>query len=529
MGMAGGAYKADKERAQLALQARQIANQSTQARQNAILRQKEIDLRKQAREDSIAMHNRELEVRDRQRGFENDLRQKQLDANIEHQRRVDDIALRAAERADALLQQRLAKQSQVYSGYEKMAKQARAQQEERQALGASAVASVMKLALKSGGKNEKGELQKGMVPMYALQALNRDMGFDGENQGFVSGGYTSNGDFFLQFAQKDPQSGQIVTRPQVISPIDQYRIMHQQQGIFDNSDRGSMAAQLKKTGFRDDEILLASGINQTQLEQMRKLATAKQTQDTTLKDRMAGLSMIKDFLDKTADLDEATEKSLRGAYQNGIMQIASQYAPKAPEPGKNAPMMNEDGTLTLPNGTTLRKDQEYTNPQDGKKYIWRGGDPKNFEAMAGGDNGSGAQGGENGLQKYGDQGKGRDTMTDSEFSARRAHQAQYYGKVQPGYEMEGDDTAGGENTEETNPAAVEQPTPTKGGGMAGGAAGGAGGAAHAGGGDEAKVMYDRLKSRGLIDKDMSLEDFTRQFNEENEPEEEMQQTGGEME
>lgn len=95
--------------------------------------------------------------------------------------------------------------------------------------------------------------------------------------------------------------------------------------------------------------------------------------------------------------------------------------------------------------------------------------------------------------------------------------------------MEGDDTAGGENTEETNPAAVEQPTPTKGGGMAGGAAGGAGGAAHAGGGDEAKVMYDRLKSRGLIDKDMSLEDFTRQFNEENEPEEEMQQTGGEME
>lgn len=495
MGMAGGAYKADKERAQLALQARQIANQSAQAHQNALLRQQELELRKKAREDSIAMHNRELEARDRQRGFENDLRQQQLDANIEHQRRVDDIALRSAERADALLQQRLAKQSQVYSGYEKMAKQAKAQQEERQALGASAVASVMKLAMKSGGKNEKGELQKGMVPMYALQALNRDMGFDGENQGFVSGGYTSNGDFFLQFAQKDPQSGQMVTRPQVISPIDQYRIMHQQQGIFDNSDRGSMAAQLKKSGFRDDEILLASGINQTQLEQMRKLAAAKQTQDTTLKDRMAGLSMIKDFLDKTADLDEATEKSLRGAYQNGIMQLASQYAPKPPEPGKNAPMMNEDGTLTLPNGTTLRKDQEYTNPQDGKKYIWRGGDPKNFEAMASGE------------QQNGNKPTER----------------------QPGYEMEGDDPAGDENPAETNPAGGEQPTPPQGGGMAGGAAGGAGGSAPAGGGDEAKAMYDRLKSRGLIDKSMSLEDFTRQFNDDNEPEEEMPPMGGEME
>jgi len=487
MGMAGGAFKGDTERAKLALQARQIANQSRsinnqheQALRAQRLREQELASRDAARAQSDANTNREL-----------DMRQQMIDANTAHQERQDALAARtadrAAERADALLQQRLAQQNKVYGGYEQLARQSKAQQQQRQEQGASAVASVMKLAMKSGGTDPKtGKVSKGAVPMYALQALNRDMGFDGENQGFVSGGYTSNGDFYLQYAQKDPQTGQIVTTPQIMKPIDQYKVMHQQQGIFDNNDRGTMAAQLKQAGFRDDEILLASGINQTQLEQMRKLAAAQQSKDSTIKDRLSGLSVIKDFLDKNiADLDEQTAANLKGAYQNGVMQIASQFAPKAPEPGVNAPTLNNDGTLTLPNGQNLRKDQEYTNPQDGKKYIWRGGDAKNWEAIEnGGENGGGQQTqqpqGDSEQQKY-----QRATTNNDAFDALNpegmpGREAKLIS--QGGYQPEGPDQEPG-----VGPRVSNLPE----------------------GGDNSQMeaMFNRLKAKGIIDKDMTLEDF----------------------
>ena len=506
MGMAGGAYKGDMERQKLALQAQQIANQNAQAQQSAALRQRELDMREQARDDANALTNREMDIRERQQGIENGFRQQQLDASRVHQDRVDSLAERAAERADALLQQRFVQQSKVYGGYEQLAKQAKAQQQQRQAQGASAVASVMKLAMSSGGKDPKtGATGKGMVPMYALQALNRDMGFDGENQGFVSGGYTQNGDFFLQFARKDPQTGQMVTQPQVLKPMDQYRIMNQQQGIFNNEDRGHMASQLRQAGFRDDEIMLASGINQTQLEQMRKLASAKQVQGETLKEKLSALSLIKGFIDSNGeDIDEQTLAGLKSAYANGIQGIASQFASAQPKAGGNAPTLNADGTLTLPNGTTLRKDQEYTNPSNGYKYIWRGGDVKNFERIH---------------QPQ----EGNQTMTDSEFSSRRAHQAQFYGKVRPGYELDGDDeldkpaaTADtGGAPAAANPQGVEDGGKPQ-GGMAGGASGGPDGAAPQGGKrSDMEAMFNRLKEKGLIDDDMSLRQFI-ELNEEDE-------------
>lgn len=386
MGMAGGAYKSDKERAELALRAAQIANQNAQAQQNAALRQQELDQRSQAQSDDRELANRRLDMMDEQTSFENDLKREKQSSDIEHQQTMDGIALRAAERAEMDWQQKYAQQGQVYQGYEQLAAQSRKQQEQRLALGQSAIASAMKLAMNSGGKDANGARQKGAVPMYALQALNRDLGFDGQNQGIVAGGFTANNDFYLQFAQKDPQTGQMVTTPQILSPMDQYRVMHQQMGIFDNNDRGAMAMQLKNSGFRDDEILLASGLNQTQLEELRKAASVKQTQGMNTKERFSQLSMIKTFLDgeQGANLDEETRTALNTAYKNGIMQIASQFMPQqqAANQRNNAPVVGKDGTmLTMPNGTTLRKDQEYTNPRDGKKYIWRGGDPKNFEPI----------------------------------------------------------------------------------------------------------------------------------------------------
>ena len=500
MGMASGAYKGDQERARLALQRQQMANQNAQAMANLRMRQ-------QDRDDANALAKRKMDLYERQQSMENDLQQRRLDATIAHQERADALAERAAERADLLMQQKLAQQNQIYSGYEKLAKQAQAQREQKQALGASAVASVMKLAMKSGGQNDKGERQKGAVPMYALEALNRDMGFDGQNQGFVAGGYTQNGDFYLQFAQRDPQSGQMVTRPQIIKPIDQYRIMHQQQGIFDNSDRGAMAAQLKSAGFRDDEILLASGINQTQLEQMRKLAAAKQSQESSMKERLSGLSMIKDFLEKNgADVDEQTIAGLRAAYQNGIQQIAAQFAPKAPEPGVNAPQMNEDGTLTLPNGTTLRKDQEYTNPADGQKYIWRGGDASNFEALKSAEDNGASKPPESPENKRFKMNKAANDAFDDIHSMSADGVRDQALQAQGGYKPEDANEEPG-----IGPRAGNQPTLDddirNSGGMAGGAAGGAGGGGPGGNANEMKQMYERLKASGDLDENVSFADF----------------------
>lgn len=502
MGMAGGAYKGDMERRKLALQ-------NAQAQQSAALRQQELEQREKSRAESKALAEREMDFRQQQQQWDNDFRQQRQNADIAHLQTQDEIALRAVERADEVLRQKYAQQSQVYGGYEQLAKQARAQQEQRQALGQSAVASVMKLAMSSGGTDPKtGTTGKGMVPMYALQALNRDMGFDGENQGFVSGGYTQNGDFYLQYAQKDPQTGQMVMRPQVLKPMDQYRIMNQQQGIFNNEDRGNMAAQLKQAGFRNDEILLASGINQTQLEQMQKLAKAKQAQGDTLKDRLAALSAIKSFMmssdDPTkfnADLDEQTLAQLKAAYANGIQGIASQFATTQPKAGGNALTLNKDGTLTLLNGKTLRPGQEYTNPKDGAKYIWKGGGVglDSFEKIETGD--IAAQ------QRQRQPGEGNQTMTDSEFSARRAHQAQYYGKIQPGYELEGDEQLAQQANSTQNEDTANAPS----GGMAAGASVTSGapapGGSQGGDSDDMEKMFNALKAKGIINKDMTLDQF----------------------
>ena len=105
-------------------------------------------------------------------------------------------------------------------------------------------------------------------------------------------------------------------------------------------------------------------------------------------DKFKELMEIKDYVDNNKDkLDEATRTKLMGAYQNGIMQIAGRYSPQpsgANDGGETSGLsISDDGILHLPNGKAIRKDQEYTNPQDGKKYIWRGGDARNWEEIGG--------------------------------------------------------------------------------------------------------------------------------------------------
>ena len=226
-------------------------------------------------------------------------------------------------------------------------------------------------------------------------------------------------------------------------------------------------------------------------EQMQKLAKAKQVQGDTLKDRIAALSAIKSFMmssdDPTkfnADLDENTLAQLKAAYANGIQGIASQFASAQPKAGGNALTLNKDGTLTLSNGKTLRPYQEYTNPKDGAKYIWKGGGVglDSFEAIKTGDNAA--------QQRQRQPGEGNQTMTDPEFSTRRAHQAQYYGKILPGYELEGDEQL------------AQQADPTQNENVAN-----APGGSQGGNGGDMEKMFNALKAKGIINKDMTLDQF----------------------
>ena len=82
-------------------------------------------------------------------------------------------------------------------------------------------------------------------------------------------------------------------------------------------------------------------------------------------------------------LDEEKRKELTAARDLIVQSIVSPYARRPeprPEQSRNVPVV-KDGVLVLPNGKVLRKDQEYVNPGDGKRYIWRGGDPRNFELI----------------------------------------------------------------------------------------------------------------------------------------------------
>lgn len=522
MGMAGGAYKADKDRAERALRARQMANQAHQANQAAALRARELDMRERARQDALAQQAEENDYRRMQYDREFDLRQQKQQADIAHQERRDALLERAQGnmRADRELAAKMKQQADVFSGYAQLGQRERAQREQRQAQGASAVASVLKLA----GMQGKDGKQRGVVPMYALQALNRDMGFDGQNQGFVQGGYTSNGDFFLTYAQRDPQSGQMVTRDQILSPIDQFKIMHQQPGIFNDEDRGNQAGVLKKMGYRDNEILLASGIDQTKLEQMQKLMAKQQSGQTGLKDQLAGLKMLQDFVtNEGANLGEEDLAAFKGAITSGMKNLASQFMPREQQPGVNGPQLSEDGaTLKLPNGVTLQKDQEYTNPQDGKKYIWRGGDAKNFEAV--GANGQQPQG-QQPQKPLTDLEKGKlnndafDALNPEGMPGRDAKLA-----AQGGYQVEDPSQIEGVGPRISNlpegqepGATVEPPATHASGGMAAGAAGAAGGAAPAGG-DGNQKMFDSLKRQGAIDKDLTFEQFCEMLKDE-QPEE----------
>ena len=266
---------------------------------------------------------------------------------------------------------------------------------------------------------ENGRLSDAQVKyLNSKRGLKVDGGGIQNGQIMEAGFNPKTGGYGFVFASVDP-NGNVSYRPQEIPQTEIYGMMSGRPEWFgaDRIRNVGMAIQKSDPSFTDDRLKalgtmysdrrnalqdkimnaqanlsgrsggFGSSFGQrVKLEEMKRdrqfglqqMKNAGGSSEGQLKELMA----IKDFVDNNQDkMDENTRTRLMGAYQNGIMQIAGKYAQKPESGGDGGPSVGEDGILRLPNGKTIRKDQEYTNPQDGKKYIWRGGDARNWEPV----------------------------------------------------------------------------------------------------------------------------------------------------
>ena len=349
----------------------------------------------------------------------------------------------------------------------------------------------------------------GVIPNELRDLVNRRYGWDGVKTGILpQSGFTIDGSFNIFIGNGDDGMGNVATQTQSFNPLQQYQMMNVNQAAFDDNDRGALRQRLINSGYSEKEL----GVFEQQGANWRRdLAEQKQklmAMQNGMKDQLSGLKMLQDFVtNEGANLSEDDLAAFKSAIAAGMKNLASRYMPQQPQPGVNVPQLSEDGTLLkLPNGVTLQKDQEYTNPQDGKKYVWRGGDAKNFEAV--GANGQQQQGQQpqkplNDLEKGKLNNDAFDALNPEGMPGRDAKLV-----AQGGYQVEDPSQIEGVGPRISNLPEGQEP----------GATGTAGGAAPAGGDGNQKI-FDSLKRKGVIDKDITFDEFIK-FLEEEQPEEE---------
>lgn len=268
MGMAGGAYQGDKDRAQFALQAAQLAAQrraQDMAHQRA---QEQLEEQRRQADMADARANRAMDIQEQG----NQLRADQQNAALQERMRQNDlmdasrqrgldirdqIAAARQQAQDARLA-KLAGQNDIFGQFQQVCDAEQKQTKARQARGQATMASMMKM----------GMLKGGTVPMAALNFANRQFGFDGKSQAIGAAGFMQNGNFFIDFLQKDPQSGQIARNTQVFNYEDMGRVLYSQAGVFDNKDRQQWREGMAKRGYSAQEINAMAGMNASAIEQL---------------------------------------------------------------------------------------------------------------------------------------------------------------------------------------------------------------------------------------------------------------------
>lgn len=282
MGMAGGAYKGDMERARLALQAQSIANQAAAQRRAAALREQELNQRQQM----IDAARREREAAAERASMHGKAGRKNLSGGVQEPvsaggRRASmpggqgeapagrqspysvsafDLGAAARQRANDQRLMALERQNQMLGQFQQVVGMERQQAAAKKAQGQSTVASLMKMAMQNGGT----------APMAALQLATRQMGFDGKTAAIGGAGYTADGTFYMDFIQKDNQTGQISRATNTLSRADQGRVYYGQQGIFTNADRAAWRQQMLGARYSDQEINQLAGLNATAIEGLDK-------------------------------------------------------------------------------------------------------------------------------------------------------------------------------------------------------------------------------------------------------------------
>lgn len=255
MGMAGGAYQGDKERAQMALQAAQVANANRAQEQALALRRAQLSEEARQADMADARANRALDLQEG--GRNQPVVQAPQRPTVSSYSNVDALsALRQAAEDRRLMQlesqNNMLGQMEQVIGVEKKQRQARVQQ------GQATMASIMKIARQNGGT----------APVAALNFANRQFGFDGKSQAIGSAGFMQNGGFFIDFLQKDPNNGAIARNTQTIDLPDMGRILYSQQGIFNNEDRARWRKQMIQAKYSTEEVNTLAGLNATAIESL---------------------------------------------------------------------------------------------------------------------------------------------------------------------------------------------------------------------------------------------------------------------
>lgn len=257
MGMAGGAFEGDKERAHQAATARSQAMQAAAL----ALRQRELNQRQQMIDDA----RREREAAAERASMHGKAGRKWLgggqgEAPAERKSPYSvsafDLGAAARQRANDQRLMALERQNNTLGQFQQVVNMERQQAAAMKAQGQATVASLMKMAKLNGG----------VAPIAALQLATRQMGFDGKTAAIGGAGFTANGDFFLDFVQKDTQTGQMSRATNLIGRADQGRIYYGQQGIFDNADRAAWRQQMLGARYSDQEINQLAGLNATAIE-----------------------------------------------------------------------------------------------------------------------------------------------------------------------------------------------------------------------------------------------------------------------
>ena len=278
-----------------------------------------------------------------------------------------------------------------------------------------------------GVQQTDGNFRKGFVDPAVLKVINSQLQKRGADyaitgimarQAYGALGKPVKGSspvFYVQGLRNDgTQFGQYLSLKDVYRwGVDNYRLANANDGKADGAAENFAITALRgydpdgyknSLNYRQNEMKLKSAESALETQELQRLINRGQydmkrdeyemkkaaagAYRRTLEDNVKILKEINSMLvtkdgSLNPSLDEEKRKELTAARDLIVQSIVSPYARRPeprPEQSRNVPVV-KDGVLVLPNGKVLRKDQEYVNPGDGKRYIWRGGDPRNFELI----------------------------------------------------------------------------------------------------------------------------------------------------